>query len=174
MKNKLMIILAAGILSTMGAMSAFASSRVDSWDVVMADENMAWVGQGAYADAFGPTGFFNACVSGTELHSIAPVSYCASGHDVAFGDGMGSTRFVCDQMAQKAVSMAISHNEQVCTKYEGSGDTYSVCAAYATETVTIPTTQSFSVYLRASDKHSQYYGNAMFAFTKDFTIPSCK
>jgi hypothetical protein len=159
-------LLVAFAVTALGA-NVFASTRADSWDVIMADKDLAWIGQGMFYDSFGPNGFFNACVSGDELHSIAPVSYCVSSHFLDY-PGTGGGHMVCDQTAEKDVVLSLNQTVKAIVGYRSDIDWAPI---YGNVNFVIPTVQSFSVYNYSRGGTTIY---AKLYFTKDFTIPNCK
>ena len=162
------------------------------WATIRA--NVGWsklkIIQDDFSKAFGDEGYFNACVDGNTLRSVAPVEICADenivttvdeGGSGAEGYGYGtSTRKVCVKHSYEPV--AISLDQVVsgpCAKYS-----YSYSKRFTTMKCTEPTTLNIRLsthpelsvngyeYEGAEPQASNYHHSKVL-FKKEYQIPNC-
>jgi hypothetical protein len=153
-----MKIVMAMVFGVIASAHVMAASPSDSWDAIRADRSVSTIEQGSYAAAFGADGYFNACVKGAVLKSLRPLTICAEGKYVHSGGGQesGSDDYVCTRYATQDVTLALIQNEQRCVQSVRSGGQESggedVCVKWQPYTVSIPTTQTFSVYTKQTGR----------------------
>jgi hypothetical protein len=166
MKKLLYIAMAFTLSST-----AFAFSEKSDWSEIRKNKRINIV-QPKFAEAFGRTGLFNACVTEDEIKSINPVNVCLDLRDVQKGVNTEAGTYivtVCNKSAIQEVVVSKTHTQVVCTKHVLPTETSSnECIEWGSITSTYP--ESYSIEIVRANKLET--GNHL--FNKTLALPTCE
>lgn len=167
MKKILLFITIATTLSS----TAFAFSEKSEWSEIRKNTKINIV-QPRFAEAFGPSGLFNACVSEDEIKSINPVVVCLNYKNVQKGINteIGTyIELVCTKSAVQDVIISKTHSQTVCTKRAPPTEISSnECIEWGSKDVIYP--NNYSIEIVRADKLEA--GNHL--FNKTLTLPTCE
>lgn len=144
----------------------------DDWKTIRKNREVLVI-QPAFAEAFGPKGLFNACLSGDEFRSINPVKTCVAYSEIASDDQnrslSGYKKYNCTKYQTEHVSVPRTYTADRCVKFAPINEfTSGECIEYAPNTSVYPTAYSFPVIEADGDQ----YGTHL--FSKTYAIPECQ
>lgn len=163
---KVLLLLAATALS----FNSYALSKSSDWSEIRQNRRINIV-QPKFAEAFGKTGLFNACVTYDEIRSISPVGICLNYEEVVIGSSDSDNKITdqrCTKTASQDIVLSRSYNEMVCTKRSNADEiSSSECVRWENKTQFYPDTYRLEI-VRADKLEA---GNHL--FYKTLVLPVC-
>jgi hypothetical protein len=169
------------IITVLVSAKAFASlfgplpKVTDSWDTIANDRRVV-IKQTILAEAFGPKGYFNACVDGQIIRTIEPLKTCVHYVNSNAG-GDGGTFRECVAYEDLPVEIALNQTSKTCAEWKTnvSDSGGMTCVRENTIGYVLPTSPAFSIWqlVPAGDGLTSE-APAFILFKKPYLIPSCK
>ena len=151
--------------------TAFAFSEKSNWNEIRNRKGITIV-QPKFAEAFGPDGLFNACVTEDEIRSINPVSVCLDKKDLQKGLNMELGTYivpVCVKSAIQDVVVNKNHDLVECKKHAPETEFSSnECIEWEQKSARYP--NSYSIEIIRTDKLEA--GNHL--FSKTLELAACE
>jgi hypothetical protein len=162
-------------------------SASDSWEIIRGNESVQGITQGPLAEAFGPNGYFNACIDGDNFRTVQPQEVCTLFQGSLNGEGFPQ---VCAKTENRDNSVPRTQTEQRCLKREwvtenggeGTANRYERCVETASMSYKLPTKMNFVVHAYywidgftggGEAQGSNNLGSKVL-FNKEFQVPNCK
>ncbi|MDD4972776.1 MAG: hypothetical protein PHY93_00415 [Bacteriovorax sp.] len=152
--------------------TAFAVSKKSEWSEIRKAKDVSIV-QPKFAEAFGPAGLFNACLSNGDIKSIAPVNVCLNYENVTIGtpnsEGGAYTKRHCKKSALQDVTIDKTYTQNICLKRAPATEFSSnECIEWGSKTSIYPDSYLIEIVRRDSLEA----GNHL--FNKTLVLPMCE
>lgn len=117
----------------------------------------------------------NACVTDTEVKSIAPVKVCTSLKEVIVNPGLKGedgqySEWVCESYATRTLSASRAFQRDVCLKYDRASEASTGCLEFGKQNDFLPDTIKTSIVTVTNNESSSNFPGV----SSTHTFPRCK